>query len=208
MVGKTHRMVGMAFMTVGFEAMKHQGVLIHGIDPLLQLAVMYPPSQFGSVLPDDDHAWPSVPNKMPFNWVVHKLLHLSRPKHRSWQTHSILVTGGSMFLLYILVTYGYKLVHGITSQDLTIIRLLSYGLILGLSSHLFADFLNPSGIHLIPGFKIRAVPKTKFFATGGTWETKVIYPLSLVVLAISSVNILLGEFNSSLLSLYTKLHFF
>lgn len=99
------------------------------------------------------------------NWVVHKLIHLSNPKHRSWQTHSVLVTGGFLFLLYAMVSAGNLLFHtmGLSHTDWIILRMLVYGLILGVSSHLVADLLNPQGIHLIPGYKVRLVPKTHFF---------------------------------------------
>lgn len=187
MIGKTHRAAGLAFMAVGFEVMRQNEMLIPDVNPLLQLAIMYPASQYGSVFPDNDHHWKSVGNKSPVNWVVHKLLHLTMPKHRSWQTHSVLVTGGLLFLLYTLVTLGDALWSSPSNTDWIIMRLLTYGFILGVTSHLCADAINPSGIHLIPGMKIKFVPKTSFFATGGPWETNIIYPLCLIVSAVSVI---------------------
>lgn len=52
MLGKTHRSGGVMFMMVGFEVLRTKGLLLPDINPLLQLAVMYPVSQWGSTLPD------------------------------------------------------------------------------------------------------------------------------------------------------------
>lgn len=188
-------------MTVGFGIMEHKGMLIPGVNPLLQLAIMYPASQYGSTFPDNDHHWEAVGNKSPVNWVVHKILHLSKPKHRSWQTHSILFTGALLLMLFTLVSLGDRIWSDPTATDWILMRLLAYGFILGVVSHLVADFINPSGIHLYPGYKIRAVPRTSFFATGGVWESKIIYPACLVVSLIASINILLQLSDKKVLSL-------
>lgn len=192
MIGKTHRAGGTVFAVVGFEVMRQKGLLLPEVNPLIQLAVMYPVAQWASTLPDLDHHWGAVGGKSPVNWVVHKLLHLTRPKHRSWQTHSILVSGGLLFLLYSLVLLGNQVWDGVSSTDWVIMRILITGFILGYVSHLFLDSINPSGIHLIPGYKIRFVPRTSFFATGGTWETKIIYPLCLIVSVVFALSILLS----------------
>lgn len=206
MLGKTHRAGGMAFMLVGFEVMRAKGLLLPDVNPLVQLAVMYPVSQWGSTLPDLDHHWQSVGSKSPVNKLVHFLLHLTRPKHRSWQTHSLLVTGGLLYLLYTLVVLGNNLFtqSTLTSIDWVILRLFAYGLILGVGSHLFLDFINPSGIHLYPGKKIRLVPKNSFFATGGKWET-IVYYLCVVISLLAFINILLSFGDSSLGEMLSKL---
>jgi membrane-bound metal-dependent hydrolase YbcI (DUF457 family) len=54
--------------------------------------------------------------------------------------------------------------------DLSLLRLLVYGLSTGIFSHLILDALTPEGIHLIPNVKIHLVPKIAFFRTGGLWE--------------------------------------
>lgn len=205
MQGKTHKAVGLAFMTIGFEVMRQNNMLIPDVNPYLQLAVMYPISQWGSTAPDLDSHWESTPNKSPINWVVHKLLHLTKPKHRSWQTHSILVTGSILALLYALVLVGDQYWMSPTATDWIIMRLLTIGLILGVASHLVADFFNPSGIHLIPGLKIRGVPKKSFFATGGTWETRIVYKTSIVISIIVALNIGFSLFGVDLLSLTTDI---
>lgn len=52
MIGKTHRAGGAAFAFVGFEVMRQNGLLIPDVNPLLQLAVLYPVAQWASTLPD------------------------------------------------------------------------------------------------------------------------------------------------------------
>jgi hypothetical protein len=52
MLGKTHRAGGTVFMMVGFEVMRAKGLLLPDVNPFIQLAVMYPISQWGSTLPD------------------------------------------------------------------------------------------------------------------------------------------------------------
>ncbi|MNV89256.1 hypothetical protein D3C71_1835370 [compost metagenome] len=78
------------------------------------------------------------------------------------------------------------------------------GVILGLLSHLFLDAINPQGIHLYPGFKIRLVPRTAFFATGGPWET-IIYYLSLVISVGAALNLALSYFKIDLYTAIGKL---
>jgi hypothetical protein len=79
---------------------------------------------------------------------------------------------------------GNQLWDGASGIDWIVARLLMVGFILGYSSHLFLDSINPSGIHLIPGMKIRFVPRTSFFATDGPWERRIIYPLCIAVSAV------------------------
>lgn len=198
MMGKTHRAGGVVFMLGAFEIMNAQGMLLPDVNPFVQLAVMYPASQWGSTFPDLDHHWESVGAKTPFNKLVHFLLHLTQPKHRSWQTHSIFFTGGLLALIYALVLLGNATYGELGSTDWVIIRLITVGVIVGVASHMFLDFINPSGIHLYPGFKIRAVPKTAFFATGGRWET-IVYYVCMVVSMVFLINIILeGGFDISL----------
>lgn len=201
MLGKTHRAGGTLFAMVGFEVMRTRGVLLPDVNPLIQLLVMYPVAQWGSTLPDLDHHWASVGAKTPVNRAVHFLLHLTKPKHRSWQTHSILVTGGILFLIYSLVKLGDMFWLTASETDWIILRLLTIGLILGVVSHLILDFINPSGIHLYPGYKIRAVPKTSFFATGGPWE-RIIYSLCITISVLAFINMCLGYFDTSLWGLF------
>lgn len=197
MMGKTHLAGGALGMLVSFEIMRRNNMLIPDLNPFVQLAVMYPAATWGSVAPDLDHHWESVGMKTPANKLFHKILHLSRPKHRSWQTHSLLVTGGFLFLLYSLVLLGDKLfgVGTLGSTDWIIVRLLVMGAIVGVASHLLLDALSVGGIWVYPGLKVRLVPKSSFFATGSTWES-IVYMLCslgslfmLVSLALSVLDI-------------------
>ena len=194
MQGTTHRAGGMAFALVGFEVLNHHDLLLPDVNPLLQLAIFYPIAQWASTIPDLDHHWGATPFKTPVTRILHFFLHLTRPKHRSWQTHSVLVTGGLMLLLYMLDFYGQALYPDLSYIDWVLIQLMTIGFILGLTSHLFLDLINPSGIHLIPGMKIHLVPKTHFFATGSTWEKKIIFPLCYVVSAITAILIVIESF--------------
>lgn len=196
MLGKTHRAGGTLFAIAGFEMMRQNGMLLEDVNPLLELAIIYPVAQWASTLPDLDHHWDSVGSKTPVNWLVHRALHLTRPKHRSWQTHSLLVSGGFLWLLWTLVTLGNNFMDE-TEVSWVIARILVTGFILGYSSHLFLDSINPSGIHVIPGVKMRLVPRTKFFATGGPWESRIIYPLCLGVSSIFLFNFIMSYFDTS-----------
>lgn len=205
MLGPTHRAGGTAFAVIGFEVMQQNDMLLQGVNPLLQLAIFYPVAQWASTLPDLDLPLENCPNKTAVNRVIHFFLHLTRPKHRSWQTHSILVTGGLMLLLYVLAFYGSNIWTDLSDKDWTIIQLLVMGFLLGLGSHLFLDFINPSGIHLIPGMMIHAVPKSSFFATGGTWENQVIKPLCYILSAIYALKIILAIWGIDLFGIFTHL---
>lgn len=206
MVGRTHKMVGLAVMSVSFDYMLTNGMLLPHVNPIVQLAIMYSPSQFGSVAPDYDHAWPSCPSKSVIGYTFHKLLALTRPKHRSWQTHSILVTGGTLFLLWELMTLGTELYGHISPVDWVVIRLILTGFILGVASHLAADFFNPMGIWLYPGLKMRGVPRTSFFATNGPWETKIVYPFAMLVFIVTTLLTILSAFGIDVLSYFANGH--
>lgn len=189
MQGPTHRLGGITFALVGFEVMRNNDVLLPDVNPLIQLAIVYPLAQWASTLPDLDHHWESTPNKTPVTRVLHFFLHLTRPKHRSWQTHSVSVTGALLFIMYVLAFYGMELNTSLTEKDFTILQLMTGGIILGVVSHLFLDLINPSGIHLIPNVKVHLVPKTTFFATGNTWETVVVSNILKIISIIYAVQI-------------------
>lgn len=109
---------------------------------------------------------------------LYKLLGIFDARHRSWQTHSDLSFLVVCFLLYRLVVFD-----GLITAESIIVRLISTGFVLGLISHLVLDMLTPSGVWSIVNMmlnrlvgrrvlpeKIRFVPNTSFFATGGKWE--------------------------------------
>lgn len=172
MMYATHKAGGALFALIGFEVLAKNNMLQADVEPWLQLVLMYPACSFGSTLPDLDHHWGSVKEHTPFNWLIHKILHLTKPKHRSWQTHSIMVTGGLVALMFSLLyatsVFGW---FNLSAFALDVLTLLIMGLALGIASHLFLDAFTRSGIWLIPGVKLRLVPNNENFSTGTKYET-------------------------------------
>lgn len=190
MMYATHKAGGALFALAGFEILSKCNVLQTDIEPWLQLVLMYPACSFGSTLPDLDHHWGSVKEHTPFNWLVHKVLHLTKPKHRSWQTHCLLVAGGFIALMFSLL-YAMHVYRWFNVGDtaLSIITLLLTGLGLGIASHLFLDTFTRAGIWLVPGVKFRLVPNSSTFSTGTTYET-VVRAILYVLLALLLVWVL------------------
>lgn len=188
MQGNTHRVGGALSCLLGYTILYNKGMIMQDVNPLLQLTVMYPFAIYGSVVSDLDHNWNSAPAKDPISKGINGLLHLTTgirkktgsknpilsvldAKHRSWQTHSDL-------FLFVFVALGIFLSGGdISNANTIILKLVLMGFVLGLISHLVLDSLTPAGIWcIIPSIigrrrvAFRLVPKTKFFATGGSWE--------------------------------------
>lgn len=193
MTGATHRVGGVVCALAGYTILEQKGMLISDVNPLLQLAVMYPFAIYGSTVSDLDHHWESAPSKDIVSFCINKILHLTTnfrkktksknpilgifdAKHRSWQTHS------DLFLILMIFLSMYAIGGSITSANSIIMKLVFTGFILGVISHLILDMITPEGIWCtlstvlskvckikIPE-KIHLVPKTKFFATGGSWE--------------------------------------
>lgn len=185
--GKTHRLGGVLSAMLGYTFMEANNMLLPDVNPILQLAVIYPFAMYGSVVSDLDHSWKSSPSKDPVSKGINSILHLSSnapkvsgnkfsllnifdAKHRSWQTHS------DIFLI-LLVGVVVSLWGGVSDINGIIFKLIMLGLSLGVASHLLLDSLTPEGIwFLIPSIikkekvTFRLVPKSEFFATGGPWE--------------------------------------
>lgn len=167
MEGKSHRVGGVLAALGGYYLLKEQGFLIEGVTPLVQLAIIYPFSIVGSLLPDQDHHEESAPMKDVISLTFCKVLHLTTgvrkkmklagvsekswwyrllgifdAKHRSWQTHSDLSFGLICFMLMSLMSSS----GGLLTAEGIIIKLISMGLVLGLMSHLVLDMLTPSGV--------------------------------------------------------------
>lgn len=205
MEGKSHRVGGVLAALGGYYMLKEQGFLIEGVTPLVQLAIIYPFSIVGSLLPDQDHHEESAPMKDVISMTFCKILHLTTKlrkrmkangvsekstlysllgvfdaRHRSWQTHSDL----SFFLISWMLLGVMSSSGGLLTAEGIVIKLISIGLVLGLLSHLILDMLTPSGVWclMFVGLnkligrkvfpeKIRFVPNTHFFSTGGKWES-------------------------------------
>ena len=67
-------MGGVLCTLVGYSILESNGMLIEGVNPLLQLTVVYPFALYGSVFSDLDHSWQSSPVKDPFSYFVNKCL--------------------------------------------------------------------------------------------------------------------------------------
>lgn len=154
-------------MLIVFELLRKHGMLVQNINPYIQLLIMYPAASWGSTAPDLDRPKSKLSDRTPVNMAVERFLRFLNAKHRSWQTHCLVITGGlSVMLPVILELFGMKL----GSFDRCILRLIVYGLTTGILSHLFLDALTPEGIYIIPKLKLGLVPKISFFRTGGIWE--------------------------------------
>lgn len=169
MQGKTHKAGGVLATFITFEVLRSKGLLLPETNEYLQLLVMYPFAIWGSVAADLDHGMQSIPARDPISIGIHKLLRIMGAKHRSWQTHCLLITLG--FTLFIMSIFKFLEVRYYSSGlDLTVMRLIFYGATIGLVSHLFLDMITPSGVHIVPNVKFSLVPNTRFFSTGNTWE--------------------------------------
>lgn len=190
MLGKTHHAGGTLAALVAFNVMQKNGWLIPECNAFVQLLIMYPFASFGSIFSDLDQGDDSIPSKDPVAIGIHKVLKLTGAKHRSWQTHSIAFTGSICLLLFALV-FVFNNFLGITgSIEWACLRLATIGFICGVGSHLLLDAFTTAGIHLYPGFKIRFVPKSPAFATGGTWEQIVFYVLIICIILLAGKLIL------------------
>lgn len=198
MTGKTHRVGGMLCVLGGFTYLESKGLLLRNVNPLLQLTVMYPFALYGSIVSDLDHNANSIPSKDIVSVAINRVLHLTSDlnestggrnkvfgildaKHRSWQTHSDLFLVALMYALYQMV-----METKLATVESVIWSLVGMGFILGVISHLVLDMITPEGIwsfilvgiskvtgkKLIPK-KLRLVPDSKFFSTGGPWESLV-----------------------------------
>lgn len=198
MTGKTHRVGGMLCVLGGFTYLESKGLLLRNVNPLLQLTVMYPFALYGSIVSDLDHNANSIPSKDIVSVAINRVLHLTSglnestggrnkvfgildAKHRSWQTHSDLFLVVLMYALYQMV-----METKLATVESVIWSLVGMGFILGVISHLVLDMITPEGIwsfilvgiskvtgkKLIPK-KLRLVPDSKFFSTGGPWENLV-----------------------------------
>jgi hypothetical protein len=100
------------------------------------------------------------------------------------------ITGGLTVALPVLLEIWGKGVF--SSFDLRFLRLLIYGLSIGVFSHLALDAITPEGIHVIPNVKMRLVPRLPFFSTGGPWE-KLICAVLYIAIAIAFLYIFFGK---------------
>lgn len=216
MQGGTHKLGGAVAMLGMFEYLRLSGQTLEGVNPLVQLAIMYPASTFGALFPDIDHHEGANPVNTPAGEFFHKMIHLpdkiarktnrnskGKPrskwveklfviKHRAWQTHSILFTGGITFTLWSMFS---NLQQHNPDFNVTVLFLMISGFAIGLLSHIILDMLTPSGVYLFMFKKIKLVPSNSFFSTGNAWETKwvtSILSLTFTFLAVSIMFSIVG----------------
>ena len=172
MMYATHKAGGALFALAGFEILSKTGMITPDIEPWLAMLIMYPASSFGSTFPDLDHNWNNVKEHTPVNLLIHKILHLTRPRHRSWQTHCLVITlaliAGAFTFLSLWQHYQW---WGASQLTISLIYLMIAGFSLGIFSHLFLDTFTRAGIWLVPKVHLRLVPDTDVFGTGTTYET-------------------------------------
>lgn len=200
MLYKTHKVGGSVAMLLGFNYLQANGLLVEGINPLLQLAVMYPYASWGSTAPDLDHHDTSIKEQTPVNLMINKVLKLFGVNHRGI-THSVIhVLLPSLVLLGFADIILTKLAVGI-SFELVFLRLMVFGALLGVISHLVLDAMTVSGIPINPRVKksgrLRLVPKRSFFKVGETWESivmRVLY-LLLVLLVLNIFSMMYFDLN-------------
>lgn len=112
----------------------------------------------------------------------YKVAKLFSANHRSWQTHSDLTLIIAVFCLLSSLK-GKIIVYELNDVEVAIMSLALSGVVLGIIAHFILDMLTPSGVwftigilinkilkHKILPEKLRFVPKSKRFATGGEWE--------------------------------------
>lgn len=171
LTGRTHKAAGCVAMLAAYLYMTQKGLLLDSIHPVVQLAVMYPAASWGSTMPDlDQTSTDNIPDKTPFSIAIHKLLHIGKVKHRSWQTHTWALTLLFIVLLYVLLYFarinGWL---GATTSTYDILLLMLTGFSVGNISHLFMDSLTYEGTQLLPGVWFRPL-RADIFKTGTTYE--------------------------------------
>jgi membrane-bound metal-dependent hydrolase YbcI (DUF457 family) len=199
MLYKTHKVGGSVAMMVGFSYLQGKGLLVENINPLFQLAVMYPYASWGATAPDLDHHDTSIKEQTPFNLFINKILKLFGINHRGI-THSVKhVLIPSLLLLVLADVILAKLSLEI-SFEMVFLRLMTFGALLGVVSHLLLDSLTYSGLPVDPLLsdkkkikKFRLVPRKSFFSVGGVWE-KSICRFLYIILGVLLINILLNYY--------------
>jgi membrane-bound metal-dependent hydrolase YbcI (DUF457 family) len=116
--------------------------------------------------------------------VIYNVCRLFNAHHRSWQTHSDLTL---IVMLYLLDCVLHGRITALGAVDTSILTLILMGICIGIIAHFLLDMITPDGIVLVGGIllnrvfkvckmrirvpeRIRLVPRTQFFATGGKWE--------------------------------------
>ena len=86
-------------------------------------------------------------------------------------------------MLFALVFFGNAFIGVTNPIDWACLRLATIGFIAGVISHLVLDAFSTAGLHIWPGFKMRFVPRSAAFKTGGRWE-KCVFAVLVVILCL------------------------
>lgn len=172
MTGPTHRQYSISFACLAAMLIFKLG--ISEINYYFALPILLMASKSGALFPDVDHNWENVHDKTVINKIINTLIHVTKGKHRSWQTHSIDICLWSTFLGYLIPLRLYN-VGILSSTNKEVITLLLLGFNSGWISHLFSDMLTSAGVRLFffSKFKVKLVPKKigkLKFNTGEQWE--------------------------------------
>ena len=119
---------------------------------------------YGAIFPDFDIPPAEGKSREPLiNRFFRYLFKLLGFKHRSWQTHSVLISPIPWVILLILARRGIT-----TTTNSILLTWISIGMLIGLFSHLLLDSMTSKGIHIIPNKKFYLFGKGKGFVTGET----------------------------------------
>lgn len=161
---------------------------------------------------------PSSVKKKSANYKVAKFFSAN---HRSWQTHSDLTLISMILLLYGIISGQVR--GGLGSVDLCILLLMLSGICIGIIAHFILDMLTPDGVWFTLGVlvnkllslilkrevkllpeKLHFVPKSRIFATGGSWELfvrRVVRVLTYISIAYFIVAVAFPEIGHWIMSL-------
>lgn len=199
MMGRTHKAGSCLAMLLTYSALQAHGFM-PDVHPLVQLLVMYPAASWGSTMPDLDQNINSIPEKTPVSIAVHKLLHLGKIKHRSWQTHCLLIMACVVGLLFALVYFAMQNTwFGLSESSCKILFLIVTGFAVGVGSHLLLDLMTYDGIQLLPGVWLRLF-RFEIFKTDTVYE-KIVRLLLYIACVVSVVYICVTTANNILVKL-------
>lgn len=173
MTHPTHKVYSICFAYLAAMLVFNLGLT--QINYYLTIPILVAIAKIGAEFPDVDHHWSNVHSKTTINKIINIIIHATRGKHRSWQTHSIDICVLITFGIYTISKRLY--INNIISEvNSEVMILLLLGFTSGWVSHLFSDSLTSEGVRLFcwnKKIKIKFVPKKigkLRFNTGNEWE--------------------------------------
>ena len=89
MTGPTHKKCAISFAFIFVILLYRDAEL--SINYYLLLLIILEMSKKGALFPDLDHSWHNISEKTVPNRIVNAIIRFTGGKHRSWQTHSIVI---------------------------------------------------------------------------------------------------------------------